>query len=242
VADGVGGETAGEVASATVLTAMVPLDADEPGGDVLETLRRAAAAANGVLGQMVAQDPALDGMGTTLTALLWSGSTLGLVHIGDSRAYLLRDGTLEQITNDHTWVRMLVEEGRITPAEAEQHPHRSVLVKAMQGRDRVEVDLSARSARAGDRYLLCSDGLTDVVGDALLRAALAAGDPAEAAEALVELALRGGGPDNVTCVVADVVELPDEQAAAQAGHRAGRGELVGAALAARLADAGPWPG
>ena len=119
--------------------------------------------ANDQLRMMVEEDPQLEGMGTTLTALLWTGQRLGLVHVGDSRAYLLRDGVLTQITQDHTWVQRLVDEGRITEEEAATHPQRSLLMRALGSGDHVEPDLSIREVRAGDRYLICSDGLSGVV-------------------------------------------------------------------------------
>ena len=146
-------------------------------------------------------------MGTTLTAILFAGNRLGLVHIGDSRAYLLRDGELSQITKDDTFVQTLVDEGRITAEEAHSHPQRSLLLRALTGQD-VEPTLTMREARAGDRYLLCSDGLSGVVSDETLAETLATyRDPRECADRLIELALRGGGPDNITCIVADVVDI-----------------------------------
>ena len=147
-------------------------------------------------------------MGTTLTALLRAGSRFGLVHVGDSRGYLLRDGELQQITHDHTFVQTLVDEGRITAEEADHHPQRNLITSALDGREDVELDLSVREARAGDRYLLCSDGLSGVVSEETLRETLAAEASTDVAvEQLVELALRGGGPDNITAIVADVVEV-----------------------------------
>src|SRR3954462_6582725 len=207
VADGMGGHAAGEVASAVAIAAIAPLDEDAPGPDLLDALLTAAMSANSRLHDMVEGDAALDGMGTTLTAILWGGSRLGLLHIGDSRAYLLRDGELSQITHDHTLVQTLVDAGRISEEEAEGHPQRNVITKVLDGREELEPDLSVREVRAGDRYLLCSDGLTGPVGSAdTLRAALATPDPQEAVDRLVQLALRGGGPDNITVIVADAVE------------------------------------
>ena len=157
---------------------------------------------------MVLGDPDLEGMGTTLTALLRAGSRFGLVHIGDSRCYLLRGDELQQITQDHTFVQTLVDEGRITAEEASHHPQRNVIMRALDGREDVELDLSIREAKAGDRYLLCSDGLSGVVSEETMRDTLAGADsPDHAAEQLVELALRGGGPDNITAIVADVVDV-----------------------------------
>lgn len=205
IADGMGGHAAGEVASAVAIAALAPLDEDAPGADVLDTLRRAVDAANVHLRDMVAGDSALEGMGTTLTALLSSGARLGLAHVGDSRAYLLRDGELSQITNDHTLVQALVDEGRISAEEADHHPQRSVILRVLDA-GAVELDLSVREARAGDRYLICSDGLTDVVSEATIRDGLLLPDRQEAVDRLVDLALRGGGPDNISCIVADVVD------------------------------------
>ncbi len=205
IADGMGGHAAGEVASAVAIAALAPLDEDAPGDDVLDTLRRAVDAANVHLRDMVAGDSALEGMGTTLTALLSSGTRLGVAHVGDSRAYLLRDGQLSQITNDHTLVQALVDEGRISEEEADHHPQRSVILRVLDA-GKVDLDLSVREARAGDRYLICSDGLTDVVSEATIRDGLLLPDPQEAVDRLVDLALRGGGPDNISCIVADVVD------------------------------------
>ncbi len=157
---------------------------------------------------MVHGDPDLSGMGTTLTALLRAGSRFGLVHVGDSRCYLLRDGQLQQITRDHTFVQTLLDEGRITAEEADHHPQRNLITHALDGREDVELDLSVREARAGDRYLLCSDGLSGVVSEETIRDTLAAEASTDVAvEQLVELALKGGGPDNITAIVADVVEV-----------------------------------
>src|SRR5512135_2498801 len=153
VADGMGGHAAGEVASAIAIAALAPLDEDAPGADLTEALRRATISANDQLREMVSADSALDGMGTTLTAVLSAGVRLGLVHVGDSRAYLLRDRVLQQITHDHTLVQTLVDEGRLAAEEAGSHPQRSLLTRALDGRGSVELDLSVREARAGDRYL-----------------------------------------------------------------------------------------
>jgi protein phosphatase len=212
VADGMGGHAAGEVASAVAIAAIAPLDEDAPGSDLLDALLGAAMSANRRLHDMVEGDSALDGMGTTLTAILWGGNRLGLLHIGDSRCYLFRDGELSQITHDHTLVQTLVDAGRISEEEAEAHPQRNVITKVLDGRDELEPDLSVREVRAGDRYLLCSDGLTGPVGSAeTLRTALSIEDPQDAVDQLVQLALRGGGPDNITVVVADAVESDHAQ-------------------------------
>jgi serine/threonine protein phosphatase PrpC len=207
VADGMGGHAAGEVASAVAIAALAPLDEDAPDSDLLAVLRGRAEAANDHLRDMVHSDHGLEGMGTTLTAFLFAGNRLGLLHIGDSRAYLLRDGSLSQITNDHTLVQRLVDEGRISEEEAGSHPQRSLITRALDGREGIEPDLSVREARVGDRYLLCTDGLTGPVARLeTLREALALENPQEACDRLVQLALRGGGPDNVTVIVADVLD------------------------------------
>ena len=207
VADGMGGHAAGEVASAVAIATLAPLDQDVPGADLTGALRTSARTANAHLRDMVAGDPELAGMGTTLVALLFSGNRLGLLHIGDSRIYLLRDGELSQVTHDHTFVQSLIDQGRITEEDATTHPQRSVITKVLDGHDDLEPDLSTREARAGDRWLLCSDGLTGPVSSLdTLKEALLLEDPQEACDRLVQLALRGGGPDNVTVVVADVVD------------------------------------
>ncbi|MFD4140808.1 Stp1/IreP family PP2C-type Ser/Thr phosphatase [Streptomyces sp. NPDC058572] len=207
IADGMGGQAAGEVASSEVISTLVQLDDDVPGSDILTSLGTAVQRANDQLRVMVEEDPQLEGMGTTLTALLWTGQRLGLVHVGDSRAYLLRDGVLTQITQDHTWVQRLVDEGRITEEEATTHPQRSLLMRALGSGDHVEPDLSIREVRAGDRYLICSDGLSGVVSHQTMEDTLASYQgPQETVQDLIQLALRGGGPDNITCIVADVLD------------------------------------
>jgi protein phosphatase len=205
LADGMGGHAAGEVASQLVIAALAHLDDDEPGGDLLGKLEAAVRSGNAAIADHVQMEPDLEGMGTTLTAILFAGNQIGLVHIGDSRGYLLRDGELTQITKDDTFVQTLVDEGRITAEEAHSHPQRSLIMRALTGHE-VEPTLTMREARAGDRYLLCSDGLSDPVSDETILEALQIPDVAESAYRLIELALRGGGPDNVTVVVADVVD------------------------------------
>jgi serine/threonine protein phosphatase PrpC len=210
IADGMGGQAAGEVASSEVISTIVTLDDDIPGSDILTSLGTAVQRANDQLLHMVQEDPQLEGMGTTLTALLWTGQRLGLVHVGDSRAYLLRDGVLTQITQDHTWVQRLVDEGRITEEEATTHPQRSLLMRALGSGEHVEPDLSIREVRVGDRYLICSDGLSGVVSAQTLEDTLAGYQaPHETVQELIQLALRGGGPDNITCIVADVLDTDD---------------------------------
>jgi len=205
IADGMGGHAAGEVASRIVIGALEELDEDRPVTDLLASLRGAVTDANTQIADAVKLDADLDGMGTTLTALRFSGAQVGLVHVGDSRAYLLRHGQLTQITHDDTYVQSLVDSGKLTPEQASHHPRKSVILRALMGAA-VEPDVSIREARDGDRYLLCTDGLTDVVSTGTLLETLTEGDPQECADQLVDLALRGGGPDNVTCIVADVFQ------------------------------------
>ena len=206
LADGMGGHAAGEVASQLVIAALAHLDDDEPGGDLLAKLNDAVHDGNAAIAAHVEADPELEGMGTTLSAILFAGTRLGMVHIGDSRGYLMRDGELTQITKDDTFVQTLVDEGRITAEEAHSHPQRSLIMRALTGHE-VEPTLIMREARAGDRYLLCSDGLSDPVSHDTILEALQIEDVNESADRLIELALRGGGPDNVTVVVADVSEV-----------------------------------
>ncbi|WP_328720542.1 Stp1/IreP family PP2C-type Ser/Thr phosphatase [Streptomyces sp. NBC_00247] len=239
IADGMGGQAAGEVASSEVISTLVQLDDDVPGSDILTSLGTAVQRANDQLRVMVEEDPQLEGMGTTLTALLWTGQRLGLVHVGDSRAYLLRDGLLTQITQDHTWVQRLVDEGRITEEEATTHPQRSLLMRALGSGDHVEPDLSIREVRAGDRYLICSDGLSGVVSHQTMEETLASYQgPQETIQELIQLALRGGGPDNITCIVADVLDADSNDTLA--GHLSDTPVIVGAVAEnqAQLSDGG----
>lgn len=204
VADGFG--PAGAPASSAAVEALRFLDTDEiPAGGVLNLLEDAVRGA-----AQAVQDVAdgSDGIGTTLTALLWTGSRLALVHIGDSRAYLLRDGELFLITHDHTVVQSMIDEGRLTPEEAVSHPQRSFLLKALTGDGTQTIpDLRLHDTHPGDRYLLCSDGLSAVVPEPRIRELLTSpAAPDETVQALVGAANEAGGPDNVSCVVADVVE------------------------------------
>ena len=222
LADGMGGHAAGEVASKVVIASLAPLDDDEPGDDLLAQLREAVGHGNGAIAELVSQDPDLDGMGTTLTAVLFSGSRLGLVHVGDSRAYLYRGGVFSQITRDDSFVNELLEQGRITPEEAAVHPQRSLLLKALTGHE-VEPTLTVREARAGDRYLICSDGLSGMVSDETLADAIQIRDPQDCADRMIELALKGGGTDNVTVIIADVVDVDFGDDAPIVGGAAGDG-------------------
>jgi PPM family protein phosphatase len=227
VADGMGGMAAGDLASAIVINTVARLDVPPPADSVVDELADAVADANRAIRRQVADDPQKEGMGTTLTALWFDGEWFNLVHIGDSRAYRLREGGFEQITVDDTYVQMLVDEGRITAEEAERHPQRSLLLRAL-GAAEVEPAFQTIKGVPGDRLVLCSDGLSGPVSDAdIARTLQNAASPQEAAETLVQQALDAGAPDNVTVLVADVVtEHPGEQ----------RQLIGGAAADARLAE------
>jgi PPM family protein phosphatase len=246
VADGMGGHAAGDVASKVVIAALEHLDDDAPSGDLLQALRQAVFDGSEHLREVIREAPHLEGMGTTLTAVLFAGGRLGLCHVGDSRAYLLRDGEFSQITHDDTFVQTLIDDGRITEEEANSHPQRSLLLRALNGQD-VEPDLSMRDARAGDRYLLCSDGLSGVVTFETIASAVRDPDPQATADRLIELALRSGGPDNITCIVADVVEddgrgaLIDPVVDGAAGDNRGQREVDPRSAAGRAALADPQP-
>lgn len=208
VADGMGGHAGGDLASSTAIAAMAAIDGDSlTSGEASDALDRVIHEANARIGRIVDGEPELLGMGTTVTALLRARNKLVLAHIGDSRAYLLREGRFEQITKDHSLVQTLVDEGRITEDEASTHPQRSVVTRVLTGQPGDEPDLGIREARRGDRYMLCSDGLCGFVAHDTIEEVLSGtDDPGQAADRLVALALRAGAPDNVTVVVADVVD------------------------------------
>ncbi|CAM3306482.1 PP2C family serine/threonine-protein phosphatase [Occultella aeris] len=212
LADGMGGPAGGDIASSVAVAHLAPLDGEAHGGDdLVDQLRRAVSAAHTDLVEYSDAKPELAGLGTTVIALLRSGRKLGMVHVGDSRAYLLRDDELVQVTADHTFVQHLVDLGQLTPEEAEQHPHRSVLLRVL-GDDAAEPELdeSVREARAGDRWLLCSDGLSSYVSaETIAETVRSITNLGECADALIDLALRAGGQDNITIVLADVVETDE---------------------------------
>ncbi len=208
VADGIGGAPAGELASEIVIRALAELDRAPLSQSPLAALGSAVAEANRQIGESTAGDLTRQGMGTTVTALLLAGDQLALLHVGDSRGYLLRDGTLSRLTRDDTFVQALVDSGMISPADARAHPQRSIITQAVQGGD-FEPTGAVLTALPGDRYLLCSDGLSDYVDDSDIEATLREyNDPHACAGQLVGLALRAGAPDNVTVAVCDVVPAP----------------------------------
>jgi serine/threonine protein phosphatase PrpC len=204
VADGVGGALAGEVASATAALVAARLTARWRGTEPTAVLGAVVRDARAALAEHLAAHPDHAGLGTTLTALHTDGERCAMVHLGDSRAYVLRRGWLTRLTHDHTLVRELVDAGTLTPAQAAGSPYRHRIVRWL-GAEEIAPDLGTVELRPGDRVLLCSDGLTDGVADAEVARLLAAGSPDAAAEALVGAALDAGGRDNVTCVVADLV-------------------------------------
>jgi protein phosphatase len=230
VADGVGGAAGGEVASRLTITALMPLDTDVI-DDPQAALRSAAAGADESIRATVTGEPSLSGMSTTLTAVLATDDQIVLGHVGDSRAYLLRGGVLSQLTRDHTLVQSLIDDGQITEEEALTHPKRSWIMRALDGRGQPDLDLFPLDVQAGDRYLVCSDGLSSYVGEAEITAAMVGADPQLAADRLIELALRAGGPDNISCVVADPVD----------GDIAAAAPILGGAVAEQVPDPSDTP-
>lgn len=207
VADGMGGHEAGELASAATVASVVnaaklATQADE----VLEHLSEAVITAGEYIADVVSGNRELTGMGTTMTVVAVRGDRLAVAHVGDSRAYLMRDGDFQQITKDHTFVQTLVDVGEITKEEAAVHPRRNLMMRAIDGIHAVDVDLSVREAKLGDRLMLCSDGLCGVVPEEEIRIALGAADITNAVTELIDSALAAGAPDNVTVIVADIVK------------------------------------
>jgi protein phosphatase len=209
VADGMGGHAGGDVASAIAIKRVVEVDKPFASPHDAEfALQSALLAANSLIAETVFEHPELTGMGTTVSAILRLGDKLALAHIGDSRIYRFRDGVLEQITADHTFVQRLVDSGRITAEEAAVHPRRSVLMRVLGDVDASpEIDTTVIDTQPGDRWLLCSDGLSSYVSDDKIKAALkSVADPDAAANRLVKDALDQGAPDNVTVVIVDIGE------------------------------------
>jgi serine/threonine protein phosphatase PrpC len=209
VADGLGGHQGGEVASAAAVAPLAALDGRELAtpAEAAEALAAAIQEANSAILERAAGDPSLWGMGTTMTAAaITADGHLQLAHVGDSRAYLLRDGALEQLTTDHTVVAELVRRGRLTPELAAVHPERSILTRAVGLDPRVPVDTpDPLDLRPGDQYLLCSDGLTEAVPDATTAELLSTNEDGEAAcRSLIDAANEAGGPDNITVVLVRV--------------------------------------
>lgn len=207
VADGMGGHAGGDVASAATVLDMLHLDKGDYAGDAGTILADEIQTANSLLSELVHINPKLAGMGTTVTALLLAEGKLHFAHIGDSRAYRLRDGEFEQISVDHTFVQRLIDEGRLRPEEAETHPHKNVLMRVLGDVDASpELDLDTLDVKPGERWLLCSDGLNYVAGHVVERTVRETKDLRECVETLVDLTLENGSPDNVTVVMVEIVE------------------------------------
>lgn len=219
VADGMGGHAAGELASATTVATMADLASQTLTVEEAKTLLTNAVHGAGIsIGQVVSDNPDFAGMGTTVTAAYWLGENIVIAQVGDSRAYLLRYGLLSQLTHDQTYVQTLVDAGRITEEEAAVHPRRSLLMRAIDGMQPVEPELTVIEAQVGDRLLLCSDGLSGVVSAQEIQQVLSQGEPTGTVTALVDLALSRGAPDNVTVVVADVLSRDDDHLADLGGE------------------------
>lgn len=213
VCDGVGGAARGDVASATAIQQVRKIDgppSDDPDHDLLARVAGALHRAHDRIGELVDEDPALDGTSTTATVALFDGSRVGIGHVGDSRAYLYRSGEITQLTADHTFVQSLIDEGRITEEDARVHPHRNLILKALDGVHEAEPDLFVIELALGDRLLLCSDGASGVLDDGRLADILSTGSPDFATVELVRASLEAGSSDNVTCLVADVVDASTE--------------------------------
>ena len=210
VADGMGGHSAGEVASAIAIEELAALGDRGPWENetaATDDLKQAILRANRRIREMAASDHKLNGMGTTLVALLEDGDMVHVANVGDSRGYLLRQGELSQVTVDHSLVQELVDDGRLSPEDAERHPQRSVITRALGIDPEVEFDLFTYKLQVGDRLLLCSDGLSDVVGTTQIRnVLLRVRSPQKAARQLVTVANEQGGPDNITVIVVDAVD------------------------------------
>lgn len=209
VADGVGGAAAGEVASATTACAVCATAMERRDDDPTVVLNAGVRRAQHLLARGVGRDPGRAGMASTLTAVLTNGERFALAQVGDSRAYVLRADELIRVTRDHTWVAESVEDGRLTEDEARVHPWRNVLLRSVNGDDDAQVaEVLPLALRRGDRVLLASDGLTDLVPEQRIEEVLHRHDDNTAVEILVAEALALGGTDNITCVVATVVEGP----------------------------------
>lgn len=204
VADGVGGAARGDVASSTAVQILRRLDAPAP-EDPLEALAGALHRTHDRIAELVEADPELESTSTTVTAALFDGNRIGVAHVGDSRGYLLRDGALSQLTKDHTFVQGLIDEGRITEEESRTHPHRNLILRAVDGVHETDPDLFYIELAAGDRILLCSDGCSGALAADRLTDILGSGSIDYAVVELIRSALEAGSSDNVTCVVADVV-------------------------------------
>ncbi|MGI8434208.1 MAG: PP2C family protein-serine/threonine phosphatase [Nocardioidaceae bacterium] len=245
VADGMGGAPAGDLASAVAVQTMRWLDAPAP-DNLTEALAGAVHRANDRLAELMEDDASVDGMGTTVSAVLFDGRQIGVAHLGDSRGYLWRDGELLRITRDHSWVQSLIDEGRISEDEAKVHSHRSLLLKVLDGRHDNDPDLTMYDVQAGDRIMLCSDGLSGFVEHDRMQRVLGIGTAESVAEELVQLALEAASTDNITVVVADVVDELDETGELPVVGAAETGEVsaedAGSGSPAEVTDQAPVRG
>ncbi|HEX8488021.1 MAG TPA: protein phosphatase 2C domain-containing protein [Propionibacteriaceae bacterium] len=233
VADGMGGAAAGDLASAVAIDTIRRIDISTAvDADMLELLAGALHRANDRIADLVDANYSLEGMGTTVTGALFDGSQLALAHIGDSRAYLLHEKRLERLTHDHSWVQSLVDDGKISDREAAVHPHRSLLLKVLNGQPANDPDLTLVKVQPGDRLLLCSDGLCGLVDDPVIEQALLLPDLETALRRLVDEALAEGGVDNITVILADVVD-PGATGVVADGETA-TAEVLGAAAELRI--------
>ncbi|MEZ5194251.1 MAG: protein phosphatase 2C domain-containing protein [Nocardioides sp.] len=236
ICDGVGGAARGDIASATALQQLRRLDEPPTEDDLLDEVTVALHRAHTRIAELVAEDPALATTSTTATLVRFDGSRVAVGHVGDSRAYLFRDGSLSQLTSDHTFVQTLIDEGRITEDDARSHPHRNLILKAIDGVHELEPDLFYVTLAPGDRLLLCSDGVNSALANGRIGDILSSGTPDYAAVELVRASLDAGSTDNITCLVADAVpaETPveDELGPMLVGAAA---ELPRRALGARAA-------
>ena len=243
VCDGVGGAARGDIASATAIGQLRRLDAppapEHTEEELLGLVAGALHRAHDRIGELVEQDPSISGTSTTATVALFDGERIAVGHVGDSRGYLFREGQISQITHDHTFVQTLIDEGRITEVEARVHPHRNLILQAIDGTRELEPDLFVIGLQAGDRLMLCSDGITASLDDGRLADILAAGTPDFAAVELTRASLEAGTTDNVTCIVADLVGDDAPETGADTGADADAGAevltpvLVGAAAELR---------
>ena len=221
VADGMGGAAAGDLASALAIRDLCHID-DAPleEAEVLPALEDLVFDANAQIAEMIAIDPALDGMGTTVCGGTCDGHRMNIVHIGDSRGYLLRKGVLRRLTHDHSYVQSLIDDGRLGETEAMNHPHRSLLLKVLNGQPEIKPDFFSTDLEADDRIMFCSDGLCGLVGDSIIGTIMKLPELDDVMTTLIELAHAAGGTDNITIIMADVVEVkaisgPEDEPGAQ---------------------------
>lgn len=227
VADGMGGAAAGDLASAVAATEASQSDRRLDDDHLLEHMAGIVQRANDRIADLIHADLEIDGMGTTFCGAAFSGTKLGIAHIGDSRGYLLRDGVLEQLTHDHSWVQSLIDEGKLTPDQAAAHPHRSLILKVLNGSEEAEPDFFDKDVEEGDVFLFCSDGLSGLMTEDELQELISLEDLDEAVTKLAALANDHGGHDNISLALARIVPQNDELDARQ-------GVLAGSAVERKI--------